>query len=146
MGTIVALGIALGAGALMAIQGTFNSSLGKVIGFLESIFIVQLTGFALVSILLYLLQLGDGDLGKAGEAPWYLFLGGVIGVVIVYGVVVAIDKVGVTAATTAIIVGQVSTAAIVDHWGLFGLEQVPFTWLKFLGFILLVIGGRLLLS
>ena len=50
-------------------------------------------------------------------------------------------RLGVVSATTAIIVGQVTTAALVDHFGLFTLEPVPFTWLKALGFVLLVAGG-----
>jgi transporter family-2 protein len=72
-------------------------------------------------------------------------LGGALGVLIIYAVAVSIPRLGVVSATTAIIVGQVTTAALVDHFGLFTLEPVPFTWLKALGFVLLVAGGWLML-
>ena len=53
--------------------------------------------------------------------------------------------VGVAPATTAIIVGQVATAALIDHLGLFGMEKLGFEWLNGLGLLLLAAGGYLLL-
>lgn len=79
------------------------------------------------------------------QVPWYNYLGGVIGVGIVYGVIASIDKVGVAAATTAIIVGQVSMAALVDHFGWFGLEAVPFNWWKGIGIVLMAASAWMLL-
>ena len=64
---------------------------------------------------------------------------------IVYGVITSIDRVGVAAATTAIIVGQVSMAALVDHFGWFGLEAVPFNIWKGVGIVLLAASAWLLL-
>ena len=48
-------------------------------------------------------------------------------------------------ATTSIIVGQVLTACLLDHFGLFGLEK-PVNWLKLLGVGLLALGAKLLLG
>jgi bacterial/archaeal transporter family-2 protein len=142
---LVAMLVALVAGLTMAVQGTFNAVLGKVVGILEATFLVHAIGTLTVILGLFILGLGKGDLLKAPVAPWYTLLGGVLGVLIVYGVAYSIPKVGVALATTAIIVGQVSTALAIDHFGLFGMEKIPFSWLKGAGLLLLAAGAKLML-
>jgi len=107
---------------------------------------VHVVGLVGVSVLLFVLQIGRGDLGRITKGPWYTPLGGLIGVLIVWGVIASIPKLGVAVATTSIIVGQVLTALLIDHLGLFGLRAIPFTWLKGLGLLLLAAGARLLLG
>lgn len=141
----IALVIALLSGIAMAVQGSLNSSLGKIIGLLQAALVVHLSA-TLVTIILLFLPLSDGQLGKLWQAPWYLWLGGLIGVFITYGVVASIPRVGVALATTAIIVGQVSTAMMIDHLGLFGLDKIPFSWWKVAGLVLLAAGTRLMLN
>lgn len=137
---------ALVAGITMAVQGSLNTALGKVIGLLEATFMVHVIGTLALVVFLFFLQLGKGDLGRIVQAPWYTYLGGLLGVLIVYAVVASIPKLGVAVATTAIIVGQVSTALFIDHFGLFGLKEVPFTWWKLLGLVLLATGSKLMLN
>ncbi|NLY51311.1 MAG: DMT family transporter [Firmicutes bacterium] len=142
-GRLAALLIAALAGALMALQGTLNSALGKLAGLWEATFLVQITGTLLVAGLLPLI--GDGSLGKLLEAPWYTWLGGVLGVAIIYTVAASIPKVGAASATTAIITAQVLTACIIDHFGLFGLKAVSFTWSRWVGGALLAAGAWFIL-
>jgi len=85
------------------------------------------------------------DWAKFLAVPWYAYLGGFIGVVIIYGVAVAIANTGAAAATTAIVAAQLITAALLDHFGLFGLKQSPLTWLKGLGIALLAVSAYLVL-
>lgn len=138
--------LALISGVLMAIQGSLNTSLSKVIGLLEATFVVQFTGTIVVVLLLFGLHLGKGNLGLWQEVPWYSWLGGAVGVAIIYLVAASIPSVGVANATTAIIVGQVLTAILIDHWGAFGLEQAAFSSKQLAGLALLAIGARLLLK
>ncbi len=145
-GTIVFLLVAAVSGVSMAIQGSINSALGKIVGLWETTLIVHLTATIAVSVILFAFNLGKGSFLRAGEAPWYYYLGGFLGILITYGVVITIPKLGAAVATTAIIVGQVGMAALVDHFGLFGLQQIPFTWLKFVGLVLLAAGAKLLLT
>lgn len=133
------------AGITMAVQGTLNSLLSKATGLLETTFWVQLTGAVVSALLLFVFRLGDGDLLALGKAPWYSLLGGALGVLITFFVASSISKVGATAATTAIIVGQVTTAGLLDHFGVLGLKSCPFVWSDALGIVLLAIGAKLLL-
>jgi len=137
---------ALLAGVAMAVQGSINSALGKVIGLWEATFLVHLSAAIVLLLILFVFHMGKGDLALCSKAPWYLYLGGLIGVLITFGVVISIPKLGVAVATTAIIVGQVLTALIIDHFGLFGLKEISFTWIKFLGLVLLALGAKLLLN
>ncbi len=138
--------IAAAAGIAMAMQGSLNTALGKIIGLLETTFVVHLVGLLLAAILLFILRLGSGDWHRYSEAPWYFYLGGVLGVAIIYGVVKSMASVGVAAATTAIIAAQLLTAALVDHLGLFGLERIPFSWYRLAGTALMAGGAWLLLK
>ncbi len=133
------------AGALMAVQGTLNSVLSKVIGLLETSFLAQVLGGVAAALFLFVFRLGGGDFGAIGKAPWFTLLAGPIGVAIVYGVAYGIGRVGVANATTAIIIGQVSMAVIIDSCGLFGAEPVPFCWTKVIGIALLAAAGWLML-
>lgn len=143
---VVALLVALVSGVAMAIQGSINTRLGRVVGQWEAVFVVHVIGLVSVSFLLFALKMGQGDLGRIMKGPWYTPLGGIIGVLIVWGVMASIPKLGAAVATTSIIVGQVLTALVIDHFGLFGLRAMPFTWLKGLGLLLLAAGAKLLLG
>ena len=145
-GNVLALFLALISGVLMAVQGSLNSALSKVVGLIETTFIVHLTGTVILVILLFVFRMGKGNLYALSEAPWYAYLGGVVGVGIIYLVAASIPEVGVANATTAIIIGQVLTAIIIDHFGAFGLERMAYGWNQFIGLILLVVGAKLLLK
>lgn len=142
---MLALLMAALSGLLMALQGSLNSALSKAVGLLEATFIVQVVG-SITGLGLLLAGLGEGSFAKFREAPWYTYLGGLLGVAIVYLVASSIAKVGVASATTAIILGQVITAAIVDYFGWFTVEPVPFSLWKGLGILLMAGGAWLLLS
>ncbi|MBS4031861.1 MAG: DMT family transporter [Clostridiales bacterium] len=142
---LIALLLAFIAGISMAVQGSLNAGLGKIIGLLEATFTVHVIGTVAIFFALFLLRLGKGNLGEIPNAPWYLYLGGLISVVIIYAVLSSIATVGVATATTAIIVGQVGTALLIDHLGCFGLERIPFTWLKAVGVLFLALGAKFML-
>lgn len=138
--------LALVSGVLMAIQGSLNTALAKVVGLWEATFVVHVTGTLLLIIVLFALKMGKGGLGTLVQAPWYAYLGGVVGVFIIYLVAASIPRVGVANATTAIIVGQVLTAVIIDQLGAFGLTKTPCSWNQAVGLVFLAVGAKLLLK
>lgn len=142
---LLAILIAAAAGSLMAFQGAMNASLSKYIGLMRATLVVQLTGTLIVLVAL-IAGLGRGSWSRLTDAPWYTFLGGLLGVLIVYGVAASIPRAGAAIATTAIIAAQVTTALIIDHFGLFGLKECAFTWWKAAGLVLLAVGTKLMLN
>lgn len=131
-------------GTVMAVQGSVNAFLGKISGLWEATFVVHAVGTVFAGLMVLCLRCGG--FARLGQAPWYAWIGGVLGVLIIYGVARSIPKVGVASATTAIIIGQVLTATVIDHFGLFGLTRLPFTCWRILGGLLLAAGAWLLLK
>jgi len=130
-------------GIAMAIQGTINSSLSQKTSLLSATLVVHIIGtlVAFVAVLA-----GRAPLLKYNwlSVPWYLYLGGVLSVLIVGLVAVSIPKVGVCNATTAIIIGQVSMAVLIDHFGWFGTSRLPWTSSQLIGVALFAAGAKLL--
>lgn len=139
------LGIAALAGAAMALQGTFNAVLGKSAGVWPSTFLVHIVGTATALLVMLFCRSGWFNLEQLAQVPWYAFLGGLLNVLIIYGVVKTIPQVGVGNATTAIIVAQILTAVLIDGLGAFGMKKYDFQYLDLLGIALLAIGSRILL-
>lgn len=133
------------AGMLMAVQGSINGQVSKVIGTLEGNFLMHSVGLAIIFLLLFVVGIGDGDWRRLPELPWYGYLSGLINVVIIYGVMVSIPRLGAASATTAIVAGQVATAVLIDWLGLFGLEKTPFSYTQAVGVAVLALGVKLLL-
>lgn len=146
MSEIIFFIIALIAGISMAVQGSLNSVLGKIVGLWEATFVVHIIATFLVAVIIFVFNLNKGSFSSLSEAPWYTYLGGILNVMILYGVVISIPQLGVANATAIIIVGQVTTAVLIDHFGLWGLETIPFHWTKLVGVVLLALGAKLLLN
>ena len=129
------------AGAAMSIQGVMNTRLSDRIGLYESSALVQ--GVAFVLSVIAVIFLGKGNFGAlAGTNKVYL-LGGVLGIVITITVMLAIKGLGPTVAISVILISQLLVAALIDAFGLFDSQHIPFGWQKFLG-VALMIGGVML--
>lgn len=142
---ITALIVAALAGLTMAVQGAMNAGLSGSTGLWGMAFFVHASGLILATVGLFV----AGQAGKLGTilgAHLTDVWGGVLGVLIIYAVARSIPKVGAGPATTAIIVGQVITAFLIDHFGLFGLDELPLTWLRPVGLGFLAVGACLLLK
>ena len=132
------------AGASIAVQGSLNAVLGKKTGSFEASFIVHVIGAVLLGAIL-LLGMGTGDLRKAQEAPWWSYLGGPLSVLIIWGVLTSVGKVGVSNANTAIVASQIAMALVLDCLGITGVK-VTIGWMKVVGALLLIAGVYLLLK
>lgn len=129
------------AGSAMSIQGVMNTRLGDKIGVYESNAIVQGSAFVLSLIAVWLL--GKGNFKEiAGVNKWYL-MGGVLGLIITVTVMLAIGKLSPTVAISAILIAQLTVAALIDALGLMESQKVPLNWNNYAGFFLMV-GGMLL--
>ena len=131
--------IALISGALMSIQGVFNTEVTKQTSIWISNSWVQFTAF-LVCILAWLFR-DRGSFGKLWDvSPKYLLVGGVIGAFITLTVIMSMDKLGPAQAALLIVVAQLAVAYVIELFGLFGTEKVDFQWIKLLGLGMAVAG------
>lgn len=134
--------IALISGALMSIQGVFNTQVTKQTSLWVSSGWVQLTAF-LVCIAAWLFT-GMPSIGAIMEVrPKYLLLSGVIGAFITITVVKSMGSLGPAQSAMLIVVSQLAVAYAIELMGLFGVERQPFLWRKLIG-LLVAVGGIIL--
>ncbi len=133
--------MAIVAGAAMSIQGVFNTVLGEKVGLFETNAFVQGTAFILSVIVAFIW--GKGDMSQLAHTnPLYL-TGGAFAVLITATVMVAMKQLNPAYAVTVILIAQLFVAALIDAFGLFGVEKTPFTWNKYVG-LAIMIGGVIL--
>ena len=131
--------IALLSGALMSVQGVFNTKVTETTGMWVSNVWVQLTAF-LVCILGWLIAGRDDILSIGKVEPRYLLLGGVIGAGITLTVIKSMDALGPAKAALLIVIAQLFVAYLIEILGLFGVDKEPFSWRKIGGLVLALIG------
>lgn len=133
--------VAAVAGAAMSIQGVFNTRLSEKIGIYESNLFVQGVAFALAIPVVYFF--GKGSFSSLIHVNKLYWLGGVLGLLITITVMMAIGNLSPTFAISVILISQLLVAALIDAFGLFGSEKIPFVWSKYVG-LALMIGGVVL--
>lgn len=131
--------IALLSGALMSVQGVFNTKVTETTGMWVSNAWVQLTAF-LVCILGWFIAGRDDILSIGKVEPRYLLLGGVIGAGITLTVIKSMDALGPAKAALLIVIAQLFVAYLIEILGLFGVDKEPFSWRKIGGLVLALIG------
>ncbi len=129
------------AGLLMSVQGVVNTRLSEKVGLYESNAFVQGTAFALSLLAVWLL--GKGDLRQLGQAPWYGYLGGVLGLGITVFVMLGIGNLSPALATMTILIAQMAASALIEGFGWLGTEAAGFQW-KQLFAVGLMLGGIVL--
>lgn len=130
--------VGLAGGVAVGLQGPLASLLSQRLGVLESVFIVHLGG-AVVS-LAPLLIYGGGKLGQWRSAPWYALGAGIFGLVVLAAVSYTIPRIGVAAAITSIVAGQIFVSAILDQFGLLGAAVRPLDAPRVLGLGVVLLG------
>lgn len=138
------------AGTLAGMQIPINSLLSSRIGSLEGAFVVHLVGTVFAGAGLLLFSLGaassSGGLAAWRNAPWYAFLGGVFGVLLVTALNFATPKLGVSATIVIFLVAQLIVGAIIGHFGWLETPVKPIDLAKLIGFALLIAGAWLVVK
>ena len=134
--------IALLSGALMSVQGVFNTQVTRTTGMWVSNAWVQLSAFA-ICLVMWLIM-GRDSIATIGEVqPKYMLLGGVIGAGITWTVIKSVDALGPARSALFIVVSQLAVAYLISLSGMFGMEKEPFSWRKLIG-LLIAAGGIVL--
>ena len=131
--------IAVLSGALMSVQGVFNTQVTKSSTIWTANAFVQFTAFA-VCMLAWLFTDRSNLLGVFQVEPKYMLLGGVMGAAITWTVIRAMDALGPAKAVLFIVVAQIAAAYLIELFGLFGTERQPWEWRKAIGMALAVAG------
>ena len=136
---MIGIFVALLSGALMSIQGVFNTEVTKATSLWVSTSFVQLT--ALIVCLLAWAFTDRQSFLTLMEVPnkWTL-LGGVIGAFITVTVVRSMADLGPARAAMLIVISQLIVAWVIELFGWFGVERTAFEWRKLMGMGIAIIG------
>ena len=127
--------IAIVSGALMSIQGIFNTNVTKGSSIWVAAGFVQLTALATCLIMWFFNGRPEVS-GVLRVDNKVSLLGGVIGAFITFTVVKSVSELGIAKAEITIVVSQVIVAYLIELFGLFGSKKAEFSWLNLLALII----------
>ncbi|WP_425041151.1 DMT family transporter [Primorskyibacter sp. S187A] len=110
----------IGIPILAALNAALGVRLGAPVAAASVLFAV-----AFLSSLVVLILMGPTGLSKVAEAPKHLFLAGVLIAFYVLSITFIAPKIGVGNAVFFVLLGQLISAAAIDHFGLFGAVPTP---------------------
>ena len=127
---------ALAAGAMLPIQFGINAQLAQWVGGSVRAALVSFVVGAL-GLFVAVLFAARGWPDRAGDAPWWVWIGGLLGAFYVLGSIVTAPKLGATTLVALILAGQAIASLLVDHYGWVGFEEHPVNALRIAGVVLL---------
>ena len=127
-------------GALMSIQGVFNTGVTKQSSIWVASGFVQFSAL-LVCIVAWFVTGRQGTVVSLFAVDnKYMLLGGAMGAFITYTVIKGVELLGPAKANMFIIVTQLLVAYLIEVLGLFGTQKASFDMSKLIGMLLLVAG------
>ncbi len=129
-------------GACLALQPIFNT---PVLKFTGSIWYSALCSLIVsISIVLCICFFNDHFQtfrdGGAMQIPKFYILAGICGIIVLAFTVYCVTKIGPVMTASITVSVQLIVAAVIAHYGWFGLEHEPINWIKILGIVFLVAG------
>ncbi|WGH83591.1 DMT family transporter [Auritidibacter ignavus] len=131
-------------GCIMPAQAAINARLRVAV---QSPWVMSTISFGVGTAGLAILALiADGGIGfdlvgVATQHPWWIWLGGAFGMVGMTSIVLLIPHLGAMLTTVSLLVGQILTAALVDHFQLFNAPHHRLTPLRVVGMVLVLVGA-----
>jgi bacterial/archaeal transporter family-2 protein len=131
------------AGLAGSVQVAVMGRFGGRIGVIEALTFSTGVQLVLSLAILVAVRTGVGGLGDAVRAPAWMWLGGVMGLTVVGTITFAQPRIGATATIGILIAGQLVMGALIDRFGLFGVDRIDISLPRAVGIVLLGIGAGL---
>ncbi len=131
--------IAMLSGALMSVQGVFNTQVSKTAGTWTANVFVQFTAL-LVCLAAWGVTERNSFAGLFRVEPKYMLLGGVLGALITLTVIKSMAALGPATAVLLIVIAQIFVAYLIEIFGLFGTEKTEFEWHRLIGLLIAAAG------
>jgi len=134
------------AGILLPLQIAFNNRLTSFSG---NPLLASLISFSVGTVVLLVYSISNFTMLQrsvqyVAQAPWYAWLGGVVGAFYVVSTVVASPKIGIAMFLALVIGGQLIMSMLIDHFGWLGMPEKQINLWRLAGLILIVAGVMLI--
>lgn len=136
---MIGIFVALISGALMSIQGVFNTEVTKSSSMWASASWVQFSAL-LTCLAVWAFRERENLMNVFQVSPKYMLLGGVIGAFITFTVIQSMNSLGPARAVMLIVVSQLIVAYLIELFGMFGVEKAALEWRKLLGMAIAIAG------
>ena len=130
---------ALLSGALMSVQGVFNTQVTKTTSLWASTSFVQFTAL-LVCLVIWYFADGKSFMTLTQVPDKWTLLGGVIGAFITYTVIQGMSALGPAKAPMLIVIAQLTISWLIELCGMFGVEKADFSMRKLMGLLVAIAG------
>lgn len=141
------LPLTMGIGIAMTFQTAINTQLREYLHSpLQAALLSFLVGTLLLAILVIVQAEQRPTFSGLAAIPWYLWLGGCLGVYAISMSIYTAPKLGFLTLSGLIIFGQIAMSMIVDQFGLLGTDKTPVNWQRLLGGVVIFIGVLLTLQ
>ncbi len=139
--TIFAL-LAVGAGTCIALQASANGKFRQNLGDnpLFAAFFSICGTILTASVAMLILRPQVPDMATLRETPWWNWIGGPLGALIVLAGASLTRELGAALFISLVVGGQLLCSLLLDHFGLMGLQEQPITLGRALGAALVVAG------
>jgi transporter family-2 protein len=131
------------AGLAGSIQIAVMSQLGERIGITAALAFATLLTAVFAAAVLLVTRHGFGGYADAARQPAWLWIGSLMGLLIVGTITFAGSRIGTAATIGILIAGQLAMGAAIDRWGLFGSERIALSMPRLVGIGLLAVGAAL---
>jgi transporter family-2 protein len=135
------LSLAAAAGGCIALQAAANGALKQQLGDGRFAAFFSICGTILTASLFMLaIRPAPPPLSALRAAPWWTWIGGPLGAVIVLAGATLTPKIGAAAFITAVVGGQVICSLLFDHYGLMNVPEQGITASRILGGLMVFAG------
>lgn len=132
--------IMLVAGIGIPVLAALNAALGKLIGSPFAAGVVLFSVALTTAIGVMFLVSDTQALAKVASAPKHLFFAGALVAFYVLSITYVAPHFGIGNAVFFVLIGQLISAAIIDHFGLFGAQVTPLTLMRAGGITIMAFG------
>ena len=144
--TAFAVVLVIAGGIAGATQAALMGKFGERVGTLEAFAFATLLTALISAALLFVARQSLAGFAAAARQPVWLWSAAAMSALIILGITFAAPRIGTTATIGIMVAGNLAMAAVIDRFGLFGLERIPFRWERIVGVALLAVGAALSLK
>jgi transporter family-2 protein len=139
----LAVALAVLGGLAGSVQVAVMGRFGGRVGVLEALAFSTAIQLVIAFVVLLAVRGGIGGLDHVFKTPVWMWIGGLMGFTVVTSITFAQPRIGATAVIGILIAGQLVMGAVIDRYGLFGVEQIGISPARATGIVLLGIGAAL---
>ena len=143
MGSWPYFAFALAAGSMLPLQAGVNAILARWVGGAIPAALVSF-GVGTIALLVIALTFARPAVERAGEAPAWVWIGGLLGAFYVAGAIVTAPRLGAVLFLAVLLTGQFLSSLVVDHFGWIGFAEHPISPGRIVGIALLAAGVLLI--